>query len=111
MVHSLHGDAAVYRQLRTGCPLWLSRYFARRMAPSQIDDLIQSTLVAVHTKRATYDPDHAFLPWLAAAGFGTITCSLHCPSNSVFYIGLFYGLAVALCAAVGRLIVPRTIKW
>lgn len=52
-----------------------------------------------------------WLVGLAAGGFGTFTYSLHCPSNSVFYIGLFYGLAVALCAAVGRLIVPRAIKW
>jgi hypothetical protein len=52
-----------------------------------------------------------WLVGLAAGGFGTFAYSLHCPSNSVFYIGLFYSLAVALCACLGRLIVPRLIKW
>ena len=66
MVRSLEGDAGAYRQLLAGCRQWLSRYFARRMAPSQIDDLIQCTLMSVHTKRATYDPSRPFLPWLAA---------------------------------------------
>jgi RNA polymerase sigma-70 factor (ECF subfamily) len=66
MVRSLDGDAAAYRQLLAGCRQWLMRYFARRMAPSQIDDLIQCTLMSVHDKRATYDPERPFLPWLAA---------------------------------------------
>jgi hypothetical protein len=52
-----------------------------------------------------------WLVGLAAGGFGTFAYSLHCPSNSIYYVGLFYGLAVAICAALGRLIVPRLIKW
>ncbi len=66
MVQSLEGDAGAYRQLLAGCRTWLARYFARRMMPSQIDDLIQSTLMSVHAKRATYDRARPFLPWLAA---------------------------------------------
>jgi hypothetical protein len=52
-----------------------------------------------------------WLVGLTAGGFGTFAYSLHCPSNSVFYIGMFYCLAVALCAVLGRLIVPRLIAW
>lgn len=66
MVRSLDGDAAAYRQLLAGCQTWLTRYYARRMAPSQIDDLVQETLMSVHTKRASYDRTRPFLPWLAA---------------------------------------------
>ena len=46
--------------------IWLERYFRRRVAPAQLDDLVQEVLMAVHDKRATWDPDRAFLPWLAA---------------------------------------------
>jgi hypothetical protein len=52
-----------------------------------------------------------WLVGLAAGSFGTFSYSLHCPSNSIYYVGLFYALAVALCAVMGRLIVPRLIKW
>lgn len=52
-----------------------------------------------------------WLVGLAAGSFGTFAYSLHCPSNSIFYIGLFYSLAVGICAAAGRLIVPHLIKW
>ncbi len=66
MIRSLSGDAAAYRQLLAGCQVWLARYYARRMAPSQIDDLVQETLMSLHNKRASYDPARPFLPWLAA---------------------------------------------
>ena len=66
MARSLDGDAAAYRQLLADCRTWLVRFFARRMVPSQIDDLVQETLISVHNKRATYDPSRPFLPWLAA---------------------------------------------
>ena len=66
MVRSLDGDTAAYRQLLSGCQKWLSRYFARRMLPGHIDDLVQVTLLSVHAKRATYDTARPFLPWLAA---------------------------------------------
>ena len=52
-----------------------------------------------------------WLVGLAAGSFGTFAYSLHCPSNSIFYVGLFYGMAVALCAVAGRLLVPRLIRW
>lgn len=52
-----------------------------------------------------------WLVGLAAGSFGTFAYSLHCPSNSIYYIGLFYAMAVGLCAVLGRLIVPHLIKW
>lgn len=48
---------------------------------------------------------------LAAGSLGALAYSLHCPHNSIFYIGLWYTLAVGLSAIVGRLIVPRLIRW
>jgi hypothetical protein len=52
-----------------------------------------------------------WLVGLAAGSFGTFAYSLHCPSDTVYYIGLWYSSAVGLCAALGRLIVPYLIRW
>lgn len=48
------------------CAAWLRSFYARRIAPCEIDDLVQETLLAVHNKLATYDVQRPFLPWLAA---------------------------------------------
>jgi RNA polymerase sigma factor (sigma-70 family) len=66
MALSQNGDAAAYRTVLQECQRWLARFFARRIAPSMVDDLVQETLISLHRKRATYDPARPFLPWLAA---------------------------------------------
>ncbi|MBX7459072.1 sigma-70 family RNA polymerase sigma factor [Qipengyuania sp. 1NDH17] len=66
MVAAQKGDRAVYRALLAEVQLWLERYFRKRVAPAQLDDLVQEVLLAVHNKRATWDPKRAFYPWLAA---------------------------------------------
>ncbi len=53
----------------------------------------------------------SWLVGLAAGSFGTLAYSLHCPSATVYYVGLWYTLAIALCAGVARLVVPRLIAW
>lgn len=60
------GDREAYRVLLDAAHAWLRRYFACRVALSQLDDLVQDTLLSVHRKRASYDPARPFLPWLAA---------------------------------------------
>ncbi|MFM7403089.1 MAG: sigma-70 family RNA polymerase sigma factor [Erythrobacter sp.] len=60
------GDAAAYRTVLDACQNWLARYFSGRVAPHALDDLIQETFMAMHRKRATFDPARPFLPWLAA---------------------------------------------
>jgi hypothetical protein len=52
-----------------------------------------------------------WLVGIAAGSFGTFSFNVYCNSVSIFYIGLWYSLAVTLCAIVGRLIVPRLIRW
>ncbi|MDP5070086.1 MAG: sigma-70 family RNA polymerase sigma factor, partial [Congregibacter sp.] len=66
MQRSQEGDKESYTALLTEVQLWLERFFSRRCAPGQIDDLVQEVLIAVHNKRASYDPLRPFLPWLAA---------------------------------------------
>jgi hypothetical protein len=53
----------------------------------------------------------AWLVGLAAGSFGTFAYGLHCPSTTVYYIGLWYSLAILLSAIGARLIVPRFIRW
>lgn len=66
MADAQRGDRRAYALLLTECASWLKRFYGRRVPPSQIDDLVQETLMSVHGKRATYDPARPFLPWLAA---------------------------------------------
>lgn len=66
MVASQKGDQQSYQVLLSEVQLWLERYFRRRCPPHQMDDLVQEVMMAVHRKRATFDPQRAFLPWLAA---------------------------------------------
>lgn len=66
MVMAQKGDRQAYATLLKECQLWLRRYYARRIAPAQLDDLVQETLMALHNKLATWDSSRPFLPWLAA---------------------------------------------
>jgi RNA polymerase sigma-70 factor (ECF subfamily) len=66
MAMSQKGDRQAYATLLTECQHWLRRYYSRRIAPSQLDDLVQETLMALHSKLATWDPSRPFLPWMAA---------------------------------------------
>ncbi len=52
-----------------------------------------------------------WLTGLAAGGLGAFAFNIHCPYNSVVYIGIWYTLAVGICAVAGRLIVPHLIRW
>lgn len=66
MALAQRGDKQAYAALLTEVQRWLERFFSRRCIPAQRDDLVQEVLIAVHDKRATYDPSRPFLPWLAA---------------------------------------------
>lgn len=60
------GDGDAYRVLLEGVQAWLTGYFRGRVPQGTVDDLVQETMIGVHTKRATYDPSRPFTPWLAA---------------------------------------------
>ena len=52
-----------------------------------------------------------WLVGMSSGALGAAAYSLHCPFNSIFYVGLWYTLAVAICAILGRLVVPHLIRW
>lgn len=52
-----------------------------------------------------------WLTGIAGGSLGAFAYGIHCPVNNIYYIGLWYTLVVASCAVVGRLLVPRLIRW
>lgn len=68
MLAALAGDRAAYRMLLGGLRSRLEIFFRRRISemPGDVDDLVQETLIAIHTKRATFDPAQPFTPWVYA---------------------------------------------
>lgn len=66
MVAAQAGDRTAYRQLLDQLRDWLTRYYRRRLPADSLDDAVQDALVAIHSKRHTYDSGRPFGPWLAA---------------------------------------------
>lgn len=60
------GDRQAYAALLKASRDWLLRYYRRKVAPDQIEDLVQDTLLSLHRKLATYDASRPVVPWLAA---------------------------------------------
>ena len=65
MIAAQGGDKAAYRLLLDELQVWLTRYYRRRLPPDSVDDAVQDALIAVHTKRHTWDPARPFAPWLS----------------------------------------------
>ncbi len=67
MVSGLDGVAADHACLLRALVPVLRAFYRRRVAGTDdIEDLVQETLIAVHTRRATYDRDRVFTAWLFA---------------------------------------------
>lgn len=68
MLAALDGDAAAYRRLLTGLRVRLRSYFRRRMERDEGDaeDLVQDTLIAIHSRRATFDREQPLSAWVFA---------------------------------------------
>lgn len=67
MLAAQDGDTVAYRTLLAQLAPHLRAFFARRLANrADAEDLVQETLIAIHTKRATYDPALPFTAWLHA---------------------------------------------
>jgi hypothetical protein len=85
----------------------------RCMAYSLIGGLATAApMVFMLRKGAPTYPERAgWLTGIAAGGLGAFAYNLHCPFNNIVYIGLWYSLALVICALVGRLVVPHLIRW
>ena len=67
MLKALAGDRAAYGVLLAELGVLLKRFFERRLSDaSEAEDLVQETLLAIHVRRATYDPARPFTAWAYA---------------------------------------------
>ena len=71
MTAGLAGDVTAHRMLLKQLSVHLRAYFKARLAragrgPTDAEDLMQETLIAIHTRRHTYDTSKPFTPWLYA---------------------------------------------
>ena len=64
MMAAQRGDNAAYRALLNALGGHLRAYYRRRVGPSDAEDLVQETLIAMHSRRATYDPSQPFTAWV-----------------------------------------------
>lgn len=61
------GDRAAYRCFLEEAAVRLRRFAARRIGgDSELEDLVQECLIAIHEKRGTLDPRRPVAPWLYA---------------------------------------------
>src|SRR5450759_1234398 len=68
---SLAGDAAAYRALLSRLSANLRAYYKGKLArigrsATEAEDLMQEALMAIHTRRHTYDPAEPLTPWVYA---------------------------------------------
>jgi RNA polymerase sigma-70 factor (ECF subfamily) len=68
MLRGLAGDSAAQGALLSAMSGYLRGYFSRRLGAgaADVEDLVQDTLLAIHLKRAAYDPAQPFTPWAYA---------------------------------------------
>jgi RNA polymerase sigma-70 factor, ECF subfamily len=71
MKASLAGDAQAHRTLLSQLSVNLRAYYKTRLArigrsATEAEDLMQEALMAIHTRRHTYDPAEALTPWVYA---------------------------------------------
>ena len=67
----LRGDAAAYRVLLSRLSANLRAYYKGRLgrigrSATEAEDLTQDALMAIHTRRHTYDPEAPLMPWVHA---------------------------------------------
>jgi RNA polymerase sigma-70 factor (ECF subfamily) len=68
LLKGLDGDEAAHRAFLMEAAALLRGYFRNRLrsAPEDAEDLVQETLVALHTRRDTYDPAFPLTAWMYA---------------------------------------------
>ena len=75
--------------------------------------LIVGVALTLWTRRgAVTAPEKAgLLIGIASGSFGTFGYGLHCPNDSIIHLGIWHAGAVVVSALLGRLVIPRLIRW
>lgn len=89
------------------------RHGAECLAGGAVTSLLVFTILVLWLRRgAPTSPERAGLvAGLAAGAFGVFAVSLHCPDNDIVHIGLWHSGVLVVTALLGRLAVPRLIRW
>src|SRR5258708_20892595 len=71
MLAGLDGDEASHKSLLTKLSTYLRAYFKGQLTrvgrgPSDAEDLVQETLIALHLRRHTFDRSQPLTPWVYA---------------------------------------------
>jgi RNA polymerase sigma-70 factor (ECF subfamily) len=68
LLRGLGGEEAAHRAFLTEAAALLRAYFRNRLrgAPEDAEDLVQETLVALHTRRDSYDANYPLTAWMYA---------------------------------------------
>lgn len=68
MLDGLSGDAAAHHAFLREVSVLLRGYYRRRLFadPAEAEDLVQETLIAIHTRRDTYDSAYPVTAWVHA---------------------------------------------
>ncbi len=71
MLAGLDDNEEAHKALLTKVSSFLRAYFKRQLArigrgPTDAEDLVQETLIAIHTRRRTYDRSQPLTPWVYA---------------------------------------------
>lgn len=68
MLAGMAGDAAAHRALLATVARHLRAFYRARMRanPDDAEDLVQETLIAIHTRRDSYDPAYPVTAWIYA---------------------------------------------
>jgi len=71
MLAGLEGDEASHKALLMKLSAYLRAYFKGQLmrkgrGPADAEDLVQETLIALHTRRHTYDRSQLLTPWVYA---------------------------------------------
>jgi RNA polymerase sigma-70 factor (ECF subfamily) len=71
MIAGLDGDAVAYQKVLEGLSGRLRSYFKSRLTrlirgASEAEDLVQEALIAIHTRRHTYNRNEPLTPWVHA---------------------------------------------
>lgn len=70
MIRSLNGDQSAYKTLLQELILILEKYFQKKVQnPTDIEDLIQETLISIHKARHTYDNKLSLLNWIYSIAY------------------------------------------
>lgn len=62
----LKGDQAAYGKFLSTITPMIRRMVGRKLAQSEVEDVVQEILISIHKARHTYDGERPIMPWLAS---------------------------------------------